>query len=83
MQRNNHATNRHIPSLRLTPPQVNNLLNERFGVEWGGKAKYARRIRKDRSTVTRLVNGEIRGELRKRLANFLGVTPEMLPRKHE
>lgn len=80
MENNNTATNRDL-SIRLTPEQINDLLLKKFNLERGARAKYARRIRRHRSTVTRLIDGQIRGDLRKRFAKFLGVPESMLPRK--
>ena len=80
MERNTNATlaGKSFP-IRLTPNQVNDLLSRKYGGEFGARAKYARRIRRHRSTVTRLINGELGGELRCRFADFLGVSEEMLP----
>ena len=44
-------------------------------------AAYARMIHVHRATATRLITGEIGGELRMRFAKFLGVPEETLPRK--
>jgi hypothetical protein len=69
-------------SIRLTPEEINLLLAQKLGSpRRGARAKYARRIRKHKSTVKRIIDGEIGGLPRKRLAEFLGVTEAMLPKK--
>jgi len=42
-------------------------------------ATYARLIKRHRSTVTRLADGEIGGERRERFLAFFGFTPEDIP----
>lgn len=68
--------------IRLTPDQINDLLAQKLGSpRRGARTKYARRIRKHKSTVKRIIEGEIGGAQRKRLADFLGVSEAMLPKK--
>ena len=73
MQRN--ATN---PLSRMTPGEVKQKLRQRG---FRTAAAYARMIHVHRATATRLIAGEIGGELRERFAKFLGVPEEMLPKK--
>ena len=65
--------------MALTKQEVNGILK----AKGFNKFKYARRIHKHRSTVTRIVSGEIGGRLRKRFAEFLGVSESELPTRSQ
>jgi len=68
--------------IRFTPEEINLLLAQKLGTHRrGARAKYAKRIRKHKTTVKRIIEGDIGGRSRKRLAEFLDVSEAMLPKK--